>query len=134
MRYFFILSICLVSFGVMGQQKTNQYILIVRSKEKIDAPEEQIKANMQHWGAWMGELGKSGKIAGGYRPGTDGLILKGKDKKEGAGAYAANGEVVSSFLIINAADMDEAKHIAAGCPTFELGGSVEVRPVQNTGR
>ena len=56
----------------------------------------------------------------------------GTGKTAKATPYIANGEMVSSFLIINADDLDEAKQIAAKCPAFELGGNVEIRPIQNT--
>jgi hypothetical protein len=80
----------------------------------------------------MTDLGQHGKIAGGYRFPIEGTTLTGADKPAKSMAYVANGEIVSSFLIINAADLNEVKQIAAKCPTFELGGDVEIRPIQNT--
>lgn len=44
------------------------------------------------------------------------------------GPFAETKEVLGGFLIIEAADMDEAVRIAAGIPLARL-GSVEVRPV-----
>jgi hypothetical protein len=132
MKYLFTIAICLFALGAFAQQKQNQYVLIIRSKTDIKASPEVIKNNIQHWTAWMTDLGKNGKIAGGYRFPIDGTTLMGKDKTAAAGAYVANGETISSFLIINAADLIEAKQIAAKCPTFELGGNVEIRQIQNT--
>lgn len=130
MKYLFTMVICLFGLGVFAQQ--NQYVLIVRSKAELKASPEVIKTNIQHWTIWMTDLGKNGKIAGGYRFPVDGITVTGADKTTTASAYIANGELVSSFLIINAADLNEAKQIAAKCPTFELGGDVEIRPIQNT--
>ncbi|MBB6498603.1 YciI family protein [Pedobacter cryoconitis] len=132
MKYFFTIGICLLTFSLFAQQKQNQFILIIRSKNKINAPAATIQANIRHWQEFMGDLGKSGKIAGGYRPVTEGVTLSGAAKTVKSEAYTANGEVISSFLIINAADLNEAKQIAAKCPVFELEGSVEIRPVQQT--
>jgi len=132
MRYLFSLALCLFSVGTFAQQKSNQYVLIIRSKADIKASPEMIKTNIQHWTAWMTDLGKQGKISGGYRFPTEGTTLTGADKPAKPTAYIANKEMVSSFLIVNAADLDEAKQIAAKCPTFELGGSVEIRAIQNT--
>lgn len=104
----------------------------MRSKNKISAPASVIQANIRHWQEFMGDLGKNGKISGGYRPVTEGVTISGTAKIVKQKAYTANGEVISSFLIINAADFNEAKQIAAKCPVFELEGSVEIRPVQQT--
>jgi hypothetical protein len=134
MKYLFTLTICLFAIGSFAQQKQNQYILIIRSKAETvkEASPDAIKTNIMHWTAWMTDLGKTGKIAGGYRPANDGVTINGTDKTAFQSPYIANGEVVTSFLIINAADMDEAKLIAAKCPVFELQGNVEIRPIQNT--
>ncbi|MDN5286385.1 MAG: hypothetical protein JWR38_2659 [Mucilaginibacter sp.] len=132
MKYIFTIAIFLFSAGVFAQQKQNQYILIIRSKADIKVSAEVIKTNIKHWQDFMGDLGKNGKIAGGYRPATDGVTISGTDKTVKESAYIVNGEVVSSFLIINAEDLNEAKQIAAKCPVFELQGNVEIRPIQNT--
>jgi hypothetical protein len=131
MKYLFTLTICLFVIGAFAQ-KQNQYVLIIRSKADIKASPEAIKTNIQHWTAWMTDLGQHGKIAGGYRFPVEGTTLTGTGKTAKAAPYIVNGELVSSFLIINAADLNEAKQIAAKCPTFELGGSVEIRAIQNT--
>jgi hypothetical protein len=132
MKYLLILTIFLISAGAFAQQKQNQYILIVRSKVPVKASQEAIKSNIEHWTAWMTDLGRNGKIAGGYRQPVEGTTLIGADKTVKETAYTANSELVSSFLIINAADLNEAKQIAAKCPVFELQGNVEIRAIQNT--
>jgi len=132
MKYLLTIIICLFTVCTFAQQKQNQFVLIIRSKADIKASPEIIKTNIQHWTAWMTDLGKSGKISGGYRFPVEGTTLTGADKPIKTTAYIANGELVSSFLIINAADLSEAKQIAAKCPVFELDGNVEIRPIQNT--
>ena len=132
MKYLLTITICLFTVCAFAQQKQNQFVFIIRSKADIKASPEVIKTNIQHWTAWMIDLGKNGKISGGYRFPIKGTTLIGTDKPIKTTAYIADGELVSSFLIINAADLNEAKQIAAKCPTFELGGNVEIRPIQNT--
>jgi hypothetical protein len=132
MKYIFTLAICLFSLSLFAQQKQNQFILIVRSKAKIKASQDEIKTNISHWMAYMGDLGKNGKIAGGYRLPVEGVTLTGPDRMVTDKPYIDDGKMVSSFIIINAADMNEAKQIAAKCPVFELGGNVEIREIQET--
>ena len=79
----------------------------------------------------MGGLAKSGSLVGGYRPSGEGLTLSGTGKALKSTPYMAEGEEVSSIIIISAESMDAAKAIADKCPVFEFGGSIEVRPVMN---
>ncbi|MBB6126913.1 YciI family protein [Mucilaginibacter lappiensis] len=132
MKYLLTIIICLFTACAFAQQKQNQFVFIIRSKADIKASPEVIKTNIQHWTAWMTDLGKNGKISGGYRFPSEGTTLTSTDKPIKTTAYITNGELVSSFLIINAADLSEAKQIAAKCPVFELGGNVEIRSIQNT--
>ena len=129
MKYLITVSFIFLSIVAFAQQKQGQYLLIIRSKVSIDASKEVIQSNIDHWTTWMTGLGTSGKLAGGYRPGNDGLTLTGKEHDLKKGTYTANGETVSSIIIINATDLNEAKNIAANCPVFELQGSVEIRPL-----
>lgn len=134
MKYLFTLMICLFCAGAFAQQKQAQFILIVRSKPAVIAKTSAaaIKTNIQHWQDFITDLAKTGKIAGGYRPAIDGVTISGPNKTAKSTPFMGGGEVVSAFLVINAADMAEAKSIAAKCPVFELQGDVEIRPVQNT--
>jgi hypothetical protein len=45
------------------------------------------------------------------------------------GPFPEAKELVGGFFVVNAEDINEAAEIAKDCPSFELGGSVEVRPV-----
>jgi hypothetical protein len=132
MKRLLIIAFLFLTVTAFSQQNQNQYILIIRSKVPVKASQEAIKTNIDHWTAWMTDLGKNGKISGGYRPAEGGVILGDNGQTVKDGAYIVNGEEVSSFLIINAADMAEAKAIAAKCPVYELQGNVEIREIRNT--
>ena len=41
-----------------------------------------------------------------------------------------NADMVGGYAIIEARDLDAAAEIAKGCPTYEVNGLVEVRPVR----
>ncbi|KIO77735.1 hypothetical protein TH53_07310 [Pedobacter lusitanus] len=138
-KFLLTTAACLLSLSIFAQDQTQpkkqiQYLLIIRSKVDAKPAQDKIQTNIKHWQEYMGTLAKEGKIAGGYRPGTEGTTWSGTEKTISNGAYTANNEVVSSILIINAADDKEIREIAAKCPVFELQGSVEIRPIQNTAR
>jgi hypothetical protein len=137
----FILLTALVCVGMslfahgrsgFAGDSTQQFLLIVRYKTNTPPPsQEAMKAIGAHWGAFMGQLAQSGKLVIGYRPGTEGKTISGSAKTAKDGAYGEK-EVVSSILVIRAANRDEAVEIAKKCPIYEMDGSVEVRAINNT--
>jgi len=130
-----LLSSCLFAQDNQNEKPKQQFIFIIRSKTDYTSfPADSIQKNIKYWEAYMGGLARTGKIAGGYRPGNEGETISAPGKDIKKGLYTANGEVVSSFLIINAADLAEANDIAKRCPVFELGGNIEIRPILNTAR
>ena len=134
MRKIILLSLLLFSCSVLfAQEKVkSQYLLIIRFKADFKpASDDAVKTNIQHWQEYMTNLGKSGALVAGYRPAIEGLTVSGTEKSLKSTPYVANGELVSSVLVINAVDMDSAKAIADKCPVFEFGGSIEVRSIMN---
>jgi hypothetical protein len=122
--------------SVFAQQVINpgksQFLFIIRFKADFKpASDEAVKANVKKWQEYMGDLARSGTLVGGYRPASEGLTISGTEKSLKDTPYIADGMVVSSVFIIKAQDLDAAKTIAGKCPVFELGGSVEVRPVMD---
>lgn len=135
MKKFILASLLLLACSaIFAQQKVkSQFLLIIRFKADFKpASDAAVKTNIQHWQEYMGSLAKSGDLVAGYRPADQGLTINGAGKSVKPEAYIANNELVSSVLVINAADMDAAKAIADKCPVFEFGGSVEVRAMLNT--
>jgi hypothetical protein len=132
-KILFFLACMLICFAVKAQTAKSQYLLIVRFKTDFKpATDTTISTNIKHWQAYMGMLGQSGAIAGGYRPSGNGATISGTQKTITNGPYVTNNDILSSVLVINADNMDAAKAIAAKCPALELGGSVEIRPMMDT--
>lgn len=87
-------------------------------------------ANMKKWMGWMQQLGQSGTLVEGEALHKAGKVVSGADKVVSDGPFAEAKELVGGYLIINAESIDQATEISKDCPVFDLGGSVEVRPVQ----
>lgn len=135
MKKFILVSIILLAcLSCFAQNKTkSQFLFIIRFKTDFKpSSDNAVQTNIKRWQDYMGNLAKSGNLVGGYRPADDGLTISGTEKSLKTTPYIENGELVSSVLIINAVDMDDAKTIADKCPVFEFGGSIEVRPMLNT--
>lgn len=57
-------------------------------------------------------------------------MVKGTQKAVTDGPFAEAKDVVGGFTLIQTRDLEQAVEISKGCPILELGGSVEVRPIQ----
>jgi len=85
----------------------------------------------QKWVAWFKELGEKGHIKDpGHPLEPAGKVVMGKQKTVHDGPYAEAKDIVGGFTLIEAKDLSQAVELSKGCPIFEVGGSVEVRPIQ----
>jgi hypothetical protein len=91
---------------------------------------EEMQQMFQKWSAWITEgirqgwmldagdgLKKEGRVVNAKKVVTDGPFVEAK-------------EIVGGFSIVQADTLDAATEFAKGCPIFQRGGSVEVRPLQ----
>lgn len=93
----------------------------------------EMQAIAKRWQEWAGALSKSGHLAdNGPR-----LSLQGKVLKPGGvvtdGPFVEIKEILGSFIIVKANNIDHATTLAHGCPALDAGGSVEVREVVSHG-
>ena len=133
------LIIALLTFAssVFAQQAASsgksEFMFIIRFKADFKpTSDDAVKANIRKWQDYMGALAKSGDLVSGFRPTSSGVTISGTEKSLNKNPYVSDGLLVSSILIVRAANMDGAKEIAGNCPVYEFGGSVEVRPMMNT--
>jgi len=92
-------------------------------------PPAELGAHLAKWTQWVGALLKSRQADAGPPPlDNRGKTLRGSGKTVTDGPYAEAKDLVSGFLIISADSLDAAAELARGCPIFEYGGSLEVRP------
>jgi hypothetical protein len=131
-----LLAIWAFAAPAFAQQVINsnksQFMFIIRFKADFKpSSDDAVKNNIKKWQDYMGGLAKPGDLVSGFRPASNGLTISGKEKSLSNSPYVSDGLLVSSIMIIKAANMEEAKEIAGKCPVYEFGGSVEVRPMMN---
>jgi hypothetical protein len=97
--------------------------------ENPDMSAAEMQAHIAKWYVWSDALLKQGHPLQGQPLDNGGRTLRGKDRIVTDGPYAETKDLVTGAMIITAATLDEAVDLARGCPVFELGGSVEIRPV-----
>jgi hypothetical protein len=92
---------------------------------------EAMQAQMQKWVAWMQTLGQKQIMLGGEPLQSSGKKISGQKKVVTDGPFAEAKEMVGGYLIVNAKDLDHAVEISKDCPIFDMGGSVEIRPIRS---
>lgn len=94
------------------------------------ASPEQMQKTMQKWVSWMKELGDKGHIKDpGHPLENTGRVVKGKLGTITDGPFAEAKDIIGGYTLVTAKDLAQAAELSKGCPIFETGGFVEVRPV-----
>ena len=99
-----------------------------------DVSPSVLQAHLEKWYAWADELAQEGRRNVGTPLENGGKAVRGPERVVTDGPYAESKDLVTGAMIIAAASLDDAVEVARRCPTYEFGGSVEVRPVQDERR
>jgi hypothetical protein len=104
------------------------FMYLFRGGQPSGSP-EQMQQHMQKWGQWMKELSQKGQFKAGDPLEGGGKVLTGAKKVVTDGPFAEAKDLVGGYLLVKAETLDDATELAKGCPIFDVGGSVEVRPI-----
>jgi hypothetical protein len=108
----------------------SEFTYLFRGRETSASP-EQMQKTMGKWVAWFKDLGAKGHIKDpGHPLEHTGKVVKGNQKTVNDGPYAEAKDIVGGYIVVEANDLQHAAELAKGCPILEVGGSVEVRPIQ----
>ncbi|HLW90493.1 MAG TPA: YciI family protein [Roseiarcus sp.] len=108
----------------------SEFTFLFRGRDFSMSPEQRQK-HTEKWVAWFKELGAKGHIKDMGRPlEAAGKVVKGASRNVHDGPYAEAKDLVGGYTLIEAASLNEAVELSKACPIFEVGGAVEVRPVQ----
>jgi|SRR5215467_13571244 len=107
----------------------SDYLFLFRGGEQPKAPEAMQK-HMQKWMSWIKDLTAKGTFKGGEPLESNGKVVRGRNKTVTDGPFAEAKDLVGGYFLISARDLDEATEISKGCPSLEIDGAVEVRPVR----
>ena len=107
----------------------SEYLFLYRGAKRPTSPQE-MQAVLQLWMAWMQDLATRGHMKDRGQPlEPTGKVVTGPQRAVTDGPFAEAKDLVGGFTIVEAKDLDEAAELSKGCPIFERGGFVEVRPV-----
>ena len=106
----------------------SEFLYLYRGGERLDSP-AAMQQNMQRWVSWLEDLAKQGHIKDKGQPlDGGGSVVSGRQKAVTDGPYAEK-DVVGGYTLVQAKDLAHAVELSRGCPIFDRGGVVEVRPV-----
>lgn len=107
----------------------SEFVYLYRGGQRAQSPADGEK-QMQRWIAWFQDLAANGHIKDRGQPlEQEGKVVRGKNGAVTDGPYPESKDIVGGFTLIEASDLNEAAQLAGGCPIFDSGGLVEVRPV-----
>jgi hypothetical protein len=108
----------------------SEFTYLFRGRDRSGSP-EQLNSHFEKWVAWFKELEDKGYLTNpGNGLGEGGKVVKGKQKTLIDGPYAEAKDIVAGYIVIEAKNLEHAVEISRDCPIFEVGGSVEVRPIE----
>lgn len=105
-----------------------EFIFLFRGGKTTEASEAELITHENAWDDWMEGLEQRNILIDGMPLKDDAVIVDGQEEKRGeeTGDYSVTG-----YLILEANNLDEAVSYTKGCPIFEFGGTVEVRPLDS---
>ena len=108
----------------------SEFTFLFRGRNYFASP-EQAQQNVQQWLAWFKALGAAGHLKDpGHPLERTGAVVTGRQKIVTDGPYAEAKDLVGGYIIVEARDLAHAAELSKGCPILDVGGSVEIRPVQ----
>jgi hypothetical protein len=111
----------------------SKFMLIFRggAVSRRDLSPSELQAHVEKWYRWSDELARQGRRNAGTALDNPGAAVRGHERVVTDGPYAESKDLVTGSMIFEAASLEDAIDVARTCPTYEFGGSVEVRPVQD---
>jgi len=106
----------------------SDYLFLYRGGDRSGSAEQRQQV-MQRWIAWMQDLGAKGHLKEAGEPLEDAGKVVTNRTIVTDGPFAEMKDLVCGFTIVTANSLEQAAEIASGCPIFDAGGFVEVRPV-----
>lgn len=105
------------------------FLYLFRGGDQVKRSPEEMQAHMQRWRGWIAELAKDGHVKGGEPLEPGGKVMSGSKRLVTDGPYAEAKDLVGGYLLVEWDNLGVATEMATGCPIFDGGGSVEVRPI-----
>jgi len=106
-----------------------EFMLLFRYEPSSQEPSaEEVLEMHRHWGAFIGDIARQGKLVSTYQLGFDSIKICANQTTEN-GFHQADGQKVGGNMVLKAESIESATELAKKCPILFIGGTVEVRNV-----
>jgi hypothetical protein len=106
----------------------NDFLFLYRGGKRPESP-AQGQQVMQKWMDWLKDLGAKGHLKDpGHPLEQTGKVVRSRTAITD-GPFAEAKDLVGGYSLVLADDLAQAVEISKGCPIFDAGGLVEVRPI-----
>ncbi len=105
----------------------SQFVFLYRNGEKMSP--ETMQLQMGKWVAWLKALGEKGLLVSAGQPlERSGRLVSGAKRTVTDGLFTEAKDVIGGYSLVEARDLDHAVELSMGCPIYDVGGGVEIRP------
>ena len=94
----------------------NQFLIIVRGSDHSVASPEQMQQRLALFGEWVQKVLDGRFVSGAPLEESDAHLLKSKTEVYTDGPFIESKEMISGYIVINAADIKEAVTLTKECP------------------
>ncbi|NQV81749.1 MAG: transcription initiation protein [Alphaproteobacteria bacterium] len=111
-----------------------QFMMLLNvSGQAPEGSPEEMQEILKRYGDWSRKLAESGKLVNGTKlAGDRGRLLRNEGSRVVVdGPFSETKEMVGGFFIVEAENYDAAAEVAKTCPHLALGGTIELRQVDD---
>lgn len=105
------------------------FLFVFRGSGTPNTSPDEMQAMTKRWMDWIGGIAAQNKLTDrGNRLAPSGKVVK-PGNIITDGPYSEIKESIGGYSIVKANSLDEATELAKGCPGLTVGGTVEVREI-----
>ncbi len=97
----------------------NQYLIIVKGSDHSVISPEKMQKRMSLFGDWVKNVLDGRYVTGAPLEDKDARLLKSKTEVLTDGPFIESKEMISGYIIIRAADIQEAEELTRQCPLLD---------------
>lgn len=110
-----------------------EFLMLIRENVNYGSlSAQEMQEDIEKHIKWVEDLVAKGHFRNGNPLDSHGALIEGNARVVTDGPFVESKECVSGFYFLLASSLEEATELAKGCPSLDLGASVEIREVIQT--